>query len=54
MCKIILRIQTKSNKKIRDELKYAYEAVPEHQRIFVGTMGTKDYEVRQVIYGDIV
>jgi hypothetical protein len=41
-------------KKLRDELKNAYEAVPEHQRIFVGTMDTKDYEVRQVIYGDIV
>ncbi|WP_449329223.1 DUF7639 domain-containing protein [Sphingobacterium anhuiense] len=41
-------------KKLRDELKYAYEAVPEHQRIFVGTMDTKDYEVRQVIFGDIV
>jgi hypothetical protein len=41
-------------KKLRDELKEAYEAVPEHQRIFVGTMDTKDYEVRQVIYGDKV
>jgi hypothetical protein len=42
------------SKKLQDELKYAYEAVPEHQRIFVGTMDTKDYEVRQVIYGDMV
>ncbi|RYD52787.1 MAG: hypothetical protein EOP52_01170 [Sphingobacteriales bacterium] len=41
-------------KKLRDELKQAYEVVPEHKRIFVGTMDTKDYEVRQVIYGDIV
>jgi hypothetical protein len=41
-------------KKLRDELKNAYETVPEHQRIFVGTMDTKDYEVRQIIYGDIV
>jgi hypothetical protein len=41
-------------KRLRDELREAYEAVPEHQRIFVGTMDTKDYEVRQVIYGDIV
>lgn len=41
-------------RRLRDELKVAYEAVPEHQRIFVGTMDTKDYEVRQVIYGDIV
>lgn len=41
-------------KKLRDELREAYEEVPEHQRIFVGTMDTKDYEVRQVIYGDII
>lgn len=41
-------------KKLRDDLKAAYDAVPEHRRIFVGTMDTKDYEVRQVIYGDIV
>ena len=41
-------------KKLRNELKVAYDAVPEHQRIFVGTMDTKDYEVRQVIYGDMV
>lgn len=41
-------------KKLLDELKDAYEAVPEHQRTFVGTMDTKDYEVRQIIYGDIV
>lgn len=41
-------------KKLRAELKQVYEAVPEHQRIFVGTMDTKDYEVRQIIYGDIV
>lgn len=40
--------------KLKEELKKAYEAVPEHQRIFVGTMDTQDYEVRQVIYGDIV
>ena len=39
---------------LKDKLKEAYEAVPEHQRIFVGTMDTKDYEVRHVIYGDIV
>jgi hypothetical protein len=38
--------------KLRHMLREAYEAVPEHQRIFVGTMDTKDYEVRQVIYGD--
>lgn len=41
-------------KQKRYSLKEAYEAVPEHQRMFVGTMDTKDYEVRQVIYGDTV
>ena len=41
-------------KNLKNDLKKAYEAVPEHQRIFVGTMDTKDYEVRQVIYGDII
>ncbi len=40
--------------KIRQELKKAYEEVPKHQRMFVGTMDTKDYEVRHAIYGDIV
>jgi len=40
--------------KLRDELKLAYEDIPEHRRIFVGTMDTQDYEVRQVIYGDII
>lgn len=41
-------------KKLKNELREAYEVVPEHQRIFVGTMDTKDYEVKQIIYGDIV
>lgn len=27
--------------------------MPEHQRIYVGTMDTQDNEVRQIIYGDI-
>lgn len=41
-------------KALREGLRDAYEAVPKHQRMFVGTMDTKDYEVRLVIYGDIV
>lgn len=40
--------------KLRDMLKNSYENIPEHQRIYVGTMDTKDYEVRQIIYGDII
>lgn len=40
--------------KLKQELKEAYEKVPEHQRMFVGDMDTKDYEVRQIIYGDSI
>ncbi|MEN2413064.1 DUF7638 domain-containing protein [Flavobacterium mesophilum] len=40
--------------KLKSKLKEAYENVPEHNRMFVGDMDTKDYEVRQIIYGDIV
>ncbi len=38
---------------LRQELKEAYEMIPEHQRMFVGTMDTKDHEVRRAIYGHI-
>jgi len=41
-------------KKLQLKLREAYEAIPEHQRIYVGTMDTKDYEVRLAIYGDII
>lgn len=41
-------------KKLKNDLKEAYEDIPEHQRIFVGSMDTKDFEVRQIIYGDII
>ena len=40
--------------KLKNELKISYEEVPNHRRIFVGTMDTKDFEVRQIIYGDII
>lgn len=33
-------------------LRQAYEAVPEHHRMFVGDQDTKDVAVRMVIYGD--
>lgn len=36
----------------RERLKQAYEAVPEHHRMYVGDMDTKDIPVRMVIYGD--
>ncbi len=52
--RIFEEYKVRPSMKLKDELREAYEAVPEHQRIFVGTMDTKDYEVRQVIYGDVV
>lgn len=52
--RIFEEYKQKPTTKKRQELKEAYEAIPEHQRRFVGDMDTKDYKVRQVIYGDIV
>ena len=39
-------------KKLREDLKTAYEAVPDHQKMFVGDMDTKDIQVRMIIYGE--
>jgi hypothetical protein len=39
-------------KKLRNDLKTAYEAVPDHQKIFVGDMDIKDIQVRMIIYGE--
>ncbi|CEN38616.1 DUF7638 domain-containing protein [Capnocytophaga cynodegmi] len=39
---------TETNK---NQLKEAYERVPEHQRIYLGDMDTKDIEIRMIIYG---
>ena len=36
----------------REALQAAYEAVPEHLRMFLGDMDTKDIPLRMVIYGD--
>lgn len=36
----------------RDLLRAAYEAVPEHHRMYVGDMDTKDIPVRMIIYGE--
>ena len=38
--------------KNRDALRETYEAVPEHMRMYVGTMDTKDVAVRMILYGD--
>lgn len=40
---------TKSN---QEKLRVAYENVPDHQKMYVGDMDTKDFEVRRIIYGN--
>lgn len=40
---------TLSNK---ERLKICYENVPDHQKMYVGDMDTKDVEVRMIIYGE--
>lgn len=39
---------TKEN---QSKLKKAYEKVPEHQRMYLGDMDTRDTEIRMIIYG---
>jgi hypothetical protein len=36
----------------RDALRKAYEAVPEHNRAYLGDMDTKDIPIRMIIYGN--
>lgn len=36
----------------RKKLKISYENVPDHQKMYVGDMDTKDIEVRMIIYGE--
>jgi hypothetical protein len=38
--------------KTKEQLRAAYEAVPEHHRMYVGDMDTKDIPVRMIIYGE--
>jgi len=35
----------------REALREAYEAVPEHNRMYLGDMDTKDVPIRMIIYG---
>lgn len=37
---------------LKEELKEAYENIPEHERVFVGDMDVKDTAVRMIIYGE--
>lgn len=36
----------------KEELRRAYEAIPEHNRMYVGDMDTKDIPIRMVLYGE--
>jgi hypothetical protein len=36
----------------RDALREAYEAVPEHNRMYVGDMDTKDVAIRMILFGE--
>ena len=36
----------------RNKLQISYENVPDHQRMYVGDMDTKDIEIRMIIYGE--
>ncbi|MGN7819326.1 DUF7638 domain-containing protein [Chitinophaga sp. 22536] len=36
----------------KEQLKSSYEAVPDHQKMYVGDMDTKDVAVRMIIYGE--
>lgn len=36
----------------KEQLKVSYEAVPDHQKMYVGDMDTKDIAVRMIIYGE--
>lgn len=36
----------------KDHLKTCYEAIPEHRRMYVGDMDTRDVPVRMALYGD--
>lgn len=36
----------------KEELRQAYLAIPEHHRLYVGDMDSKDYPIRKILYGD--
>lgn len=44
--------QTNPSLENRERLRLAYEAVPEHLRIYCGDMDTKDRPIREILYGD--
>lgn len=36
----------------KNELKKAYESVPEHERIYLGDMNSKDWDYQRILYSD--
>jgi hypothetical protein len=49
--KIFEEYKKQPSEELKNKLKIAYENIPQHQRIFVGDMDTKDHEVKRIIYG---
>ncbi len=50
--KAFQRFQDEQSEEARQHLKDAYEAVPEHLRMFLGDMDVKDIPIRMIIYGE--
>ena len=36
----------------KEKLRKAYEAVPEHERMYLGDMDSKDWDYRRILYSD--
>lgn len=50
--KLFEEYKKRPSEELKNKLKIAYENIPQHQRIFVGDMDTKDHEVKRIIYGN--
>ena len=36
----------------KEKLRKAYEAVPEHERMYLGDMDSKDWDYHRILYSD--
>ena len=53
LCKEALKkFQEEMTEEARQELRQAYEAVPAHNRKYLGDMDVKDIPIRMIIYGE--
>jgi len=50
--RILENYKANPGEELKKQLKQAYEAVPDHEKCFVGDMDTRDTEVRRIIYGE--